>query len=136
MLLLMCLNEEEANYLLCELHEEICGSHVARTSLALKALRNGYFLPTMKVDAIDLIKRCNKCQRHACVPRKPSTEQLPLVVAGRSINRRSISFGPFPITPGQLKYLIVAVKYFIKWIRSKPLITITIEVFESLCGGT
>ena len=38
-----CWLHEEANYVLQELHEDVCGSHVARISLALKALRNGYF---------------------------------------------------------------------------------------------
>ena len=79
--LLMYLNEEEAKYVLRELHEGIYGSHIIGSSLTLKTLRNGYFWPTMKVDAPDLVKRCNKCQRHAYVPRKPSVEQTPLVVA-------------------------------------------------------
>ena len=43
MSLLMYLNEKEANYVLQELHEGICESHLLGTSLALKALRNGYF---------------------------------------------------------------------------------------------
>ena len=41
--LLMCLREEEADYVLRELHEGICGNHVGNSSLTLKALRNGYF---------------------------------------------------------------------------------------------
>ena len=67
----MCLIEEESDYMLRELHEGICGSHVARTSLALKALRNEYFWLMMKADALDLMKRCDKCQRHAHLLRKP-----------------------------------------------------------------
>ena len=43
MLLLMCLWEEEVDYVLQELHEGICGNHVASSSLTLEALRNGYF---------------------------------------------------------------------------------------------
>ena len=43
MSLLMCLNDEEVEYVLRELHEGIYGSYVGGTSLALKALRNGYF---------------------------------------------------------------------------------------------
>ena len=61
MLLLMHLNEEKANYVLKELHERICGSHVTKASLAFKALGNGYFWLTMKADALDLVKRCDKC---------------------------------------------------------------------------
>ena len=62
MLLLMCLDDEEVNYMLRELYEGICRSHVAGTSLACKTIRNGYFWLTMKADALDLVKRCDKCQ--------------------------------------------------------------------------
>ena len=58
---LMCLNEHEANYMLRELHEGIYGSHITSASLTPKALRNGYFRLIMKVNVINLVKRCDKC---------------------------------------------------------------------------
>ena len=61
LLLLMCLNEDETNYVLRELHEGIYGSHIISASLALNALKNGYFLLTMKANALELAKRCEKC---------------------------------------------------------------------------
>ena len=45
--LIMCLNKKEVNYMLRELHEWICRSHIAKASLALKTLRNTHFGPTM-----------------------------------------------------------------------------------------
>ena len=54
--LLICLTNDEGTYVLRELHEGICGSYVVGTSLAFKALRNGYFQPIMKVNALDLVK--------------------------------------------------------------------------------
>ena len=65
--LLIYLTDVESNYVLRELHERICGIHVTGTSLALKALRMDIL-----VDTLDLVKRCDKCQRHAHVLRKPS----------------------------------------------------------------
>jgi len=35
--------------------------------------------------------------------------------------------GPFSPGNGQVKFLIVAVDYFIKWIEAKPLTTITAQ---------
>jgi hypothetical protein len=33
--------------------------------------------------------------------------------------------GPLPLAQGNLKYVVVAVEYFLKWIEAKPLATIT-----------
>ena len=41
--LLRCLNSVESTKVLREIHEGICGNHAAGTSLALKALKQGYF---------------------------------------------------------------------------------------------
>ena len=35
--------------------------------------------------------------------------------------------GPFPQAPGQVKYLIVGIDYFTKWIEAEPLATITAQ---------
>ena len=35
--------------------------------------------------------------------------------------------GPLPIAQGNLKYAVVAVEYFTKWIEAKPLVNITSE---------
>ena len=44
---LRCANTEEANYVLREIHEGICGNHTGARSLMGKALRVGYFWPTL-----------------------------------------------------------------------------------------
>ena len=41
--LVMCLIKDKGIYVLREFHEGICSSHAVTMSLALKALRNGYF---------------------------------------------------------------------------------------------
>ena len=35
--------------------------------------------------------------------------------------------GPLPTVQGKLKYAVVAVEYFTKWIEAKPLVNITSE---------
>jgi len=35
--------------------------------------------------------------------------------------------GPFPITVGQFKFIVVVIEYFTKWIEVEPLTTITTE---------
>ncbi|KAL0449087.1 UNVERIFIED_CONTAM: hypothetical protein Slati_1465100 [Sesamum latifolium] len=49
--LLICLAQEEGLHVLKEIHDGCCGSHIGTWALANKALRAGYFWPTMKQDA-------------------------------------------------------------------------------------
>ena len=44
---LKCINEEEANYILVEIHEGIYGDHVGPRSLVSKVIQIGYFWPTL-----------------------------------------------------------------------------------------
>jgi hypothetical protein len=38
--------------------------------------------------------------------------------------------GPLRLAQGNLKYVVVAVEYFLKWIEAKPLATITSATIE------
>ncbi|XP_074346612.1 uncharacterized protein LOC141685408 [Apium graveolens] len=67
--LLRCLNNEEQQQTLEAVHEGICGEHLAGRSLAFKILRQGFFWPTLRADAIDYAKRCVQCQLFATVPK-------------------------------------------------------------------
>ena len=40
---LKCVNEEEAKYILEEIHEGICGDHLGPRSLVGKVIKKGYF---------------------------------------------------------------------------------------------
>ena len=48
---LRCLNHEEADYVVREVHEGICGNHSGARLLVHKLLRAGYYWPTMLRDA-------------------------------------------------------------------------------------
>ncbi|XP_074356162.1 uncharacterized protein LOC141695852 [Apium graveolens] len=60
--LLRCVDLEEGNYILREVHEGICGNHSGGGSLALKVLRQGYYWPTMKEDAFKFVRACDHFQ--------------------------------------------------------------------------
>ncbi|GJT50775.1 reverse transcriptase domain-containing protein [Tanacetum coccineum] len=98
---LRCVGPLQANYVLREIHEGSCSIHAGPRFVVVKSLRSGYYWPTMHTDAIDLIRGCSDCQVHRPVPR------------------------PFPEGPGKVKFLIVAMDYFTKWIEAKPVATIT-----------
>ena len=44
---LKCFDEEEAKYILEEIHKGICGDHIGPRSLVSKVIRTGYFWPTI-----------------------------------------------------------------------------------------
>ena len=66
---LRCINEEEAKYILEEIHEGIYGDHASPRSLISKVIRMGYFWPTLQKDAKEFVKKCDKCQRFGNVQR-------------------------------------------------------------------
>ncbi|XP_062176123.1 uncharacterized protein LOC133881194 [Alnus glutinosa] len=69
--LLKCLSAPEANYVLREIHERICGNHSGARMLAIKAVRAGYYWPTMTRDSMEFVRSCDKCQRFARVMKNP-----------------------------------------------------------------
>ncbi|GJY88175.1 reverse transcriptase domain-containing protein [Tanacetum coccineum] len=74
--------------------------HAGTRSVVAKAIRTGYCWPTMHADARKMIRECQDFQ-------------------GIDIA------GPLPKGPGKVKFLIVAIDYFTKWIEAKPVATIT-----------
>ena len=58
---LRCLSHGEANYVMKEVHEGICGNHSRARSLVHKLIQAGYYWPTMLKDAQAYVKACDKC---------------------------------------------------------------------------
>ena len=71
---LRCLCLEEAECVMREVHEGICGNHSGARSLMHKLIRAGYYWPTMMKDAQAYVKACDKCQRFSNLIRQPSEE--------------------------------------------------------------
>jgi len=55
--LLTCVDEEQANRILVELHKGIYGSHLGGRALSHKVTRAGYFWPTLKEDSQLYVKK-------------------------------------------------------------------------------
>ena len=77
--LLKCIGNEDANYVLREVHKGICGNHIEARTLAGKALRQGYYWPTMLKDATKLVRKCKICQEHAKISHLPSKPLTPII---------------------------------------------------------
>ena len=78
---LRCLSHNEADYVMREVHEGICGNHSGAWSLIHKLIRAGYYWPTMLKDAQAYVKTCNKCQRFSNLIKQPSKELTPMTAS-------------------------------------------------------
>ncbi|KAL0456208.1 UNVERIFIED_CONTAM: hypothetical protein Slati_0960000 [Sesamum latifolium] len=123
--LLRYLAQEEGLHVLKEIQDGYCGSHIGTWALANKALRAGYFWPTMKQDAHYFVNKCEKCQKHATLIHQPA-EPLNVMLSPCPFSQWGMDIvGPFPLAPGQRKFLLVAIDYFTKWVEAEPLARIT-----------
>ncbi|GJZ88962.1 reverse transcriptase domain-containing protein [Tanacetum coccineum] len=70
-------------------------------------------------------RECNDCQIHRPVPRNPQQNLTPITSPWPFYKWGIEIAGPFPEGPGKVKFLIVAIDYFTKWIEAKAVATIT-----------
>ncbi|GJZ78029.1 reverse transcriptase domain-containing protein [Tanacetum coccineum] len=84
-----------------------------------------YFLGPWLRDARMLIRACRDCQVHKPIPRNPQQKLTPITSPWPFYKWGIDIAGPFSEGPGKVKFLIVAMDYFIKWIEAKPVATIT-----------
>ncbi|XP_076925007.1 uncharacterized protein LOC143587659 [Bidens hawaiensis] len=57
--LLRCVDAEDANYLIREIHEGICGLHAGPRMTIAKIMNAGYYWPGMHMDAVHEIRKCD-----------------------------------------------------------------------------
>ncbi|GKD95207.1 reverse transcriptase domain-containing protein [Tanacetum coccineum] len=89
--------------------------HAGTRSVVAKALRIGYYWPTMHEDARKLSQACQDCQVHKHVPRNPQQTLSPITSLWPFYKWGIDIAGPFLEGPGKVKFLIVAIDYFTKF---------------------
>jgi hypothetical protein len=123
--LLKCLSRAKGQELMKEIHAGICGAHIGCRPLLGKVFRQGFYWPKAASDAAKLVQKCENCQRCTRDQKQPSS-LTQLIQPSWPLQRWGLDLlGPLPPAQGNLKYVVVAVEYFCKWIEAKPLATIT-----------
>jgi hypothetical protein len=123
--LLKCLSRTEGIKLMKEIHAGLCGSHIGSRPLLGKVFRQRFYWPKAASDATDLVQKCENCQKCARDQKQPSS-LTQLIQPTWPLQRWGLDLlGPLPPAQGNLKYVVVAVECFSKWIEAKPLDTIT-----------
>ncbi|XP_058759896.1 uncharacterized protein LOC131633201 [Vicia villosa] len=95
--LLKCVDASQALEILHELHEGINGQHLGGRSLARKALRARYYLPTKQQDTKEHVQKCDKCQRLADMHLAPPHELKSLSSPWHFSTWGMDLLGPFPV---------------------------------------
>lgn len=120
--LLICLEKEDVEHILIELHDGPASGHFSRETTAHKVLRRGYYWPTLFKDVHAHARKCQICLVNASRERRPTFplhlvtienpfEQWGLDVVGE-INQNSLKLR---------KYILTATDYFSKWTEEIPL---------------
>jgi hypothetical protein len=94
--------------------------------------RQGFYWPKAASDAVVLVQKCENCQKCARDQKQPSS-LTQLIQANWSLQRWGLDLlGLVPPAQGNLRYVVVAVEYFSKWIEAKPLATKTSITVQKL----
>ena len=79
----------------------------------------------MRKDYMRYVQRCEQCQKHAHLHHAP-LEELRWIHSPWAFHTWGIDIlGLFPLAIHQMKYLVVAIEYFTKWIEAEPVVQIT-----------
>ncbi|XP_071741151.1 uncharacterized protein [Rutidosis leptorrhynchoides] len=131
-----CVGPIEAEMIVDEVHNGSCALHSGYKTIAAKIMRMGYFWPSLYRDVANIVKRCKSFQRHAPHNRIPKHDMIH-VNSSWPFHKWAIDIvGPFPAGPGNVKFLIVAIDYFTKWVEAKAVRTITGVQANGLCEVT
>ena len=83
--LLRCLDAEEAEKIMNEVHAGVCRPHMNGYVLAKKILRAGYYWLTMERDCFHFVKKCNQCQIHGDLIHLTHSELHPMAAPWRFV---------------------------------------------------
>ena len=107
------------------MREGACGNHSGARSLIHKVVRAGYYWPTVQADAKAYVRVCDQCQRFSNIPRQPSEYLTPMMALWPFAQCGLDILGPFPVRTRHMKFLVVGIDYFTKWVDAELLASIT-----------
>lgn len=82
-------------------------------------MRVVYYMSTILRDNVEFINQCDKCQRFSNLTITPA-EILHWIISPWPFYQWGVDIlEPFHMTPSHLKYLLVGMEYFTKWVELK-----------------
>ena len=116
---LHCLKKEEAEKVMEEVHQGICGPHMNGRMLAKKILRIRYYWNTMETGCVDFVKSFHDCQIRVNLNHLPPSE-LYIMTSPWHFSVRGIDvIGRIaPKASNGHEYILVVIEYITKWVEA------------------
>ena len=121
---LRCLEDHEALEVLKDIHEGYCGNHTGGKSLGSKVLRTGYYWAMMKINAFLYAKKCDACQRHRNILRRPAESLHPIIPPWPFMKWGMDIIGKLLKALGGNVFMLVMKNYFSKWIEAATFVQV------------
>ncbi|XP_071740485.1 uncharacterized protein [Rutidosis leptorrhynchoides] len=134
--MMRCVGPIEAEMIVDEVHIGSCALHSGYKTIVAKIMRMGYFWPSLYRDVAKIIKHCKSCQRHAPQNRIPRHDMIPVNSLWPFHTWAIDIVGSFSAGPGNVKFLIVAIDYFTKWVEAKAFTSVAHPQANGLCEVT
>jgi hypothetical protein len=123
--LMKCILSATGKQLLEEVHAGQCGVHAASRTLVGKVFRSGFYWPTTKSDAAELVQRCEACQYLSKQQHLPAQQLQTIHVTWSFACWGLDMIGPFKKAQGGYTHVLIAIDKFTKWIEFKPIASLT-----------
>jgi transposase InsO family protein len=120
-----CVSSVTGKQLLDEIHSGQCGIHAASRTLVRKVFRSGFYWPTTKSDAVELVQRCEACQFLSKQQHLPAQQLQTIPITWLFACWGLNMIGPFKKAQGGYTHVLVAIDKFTKWIEYKPIASLT-----------
>jgi hypothetical protein len=124
--LMKCILLATGKQLLDEVHAGQCGIHAASRTLVGKVFGSGFYWPTAKSDAVELVQRCEACQYLSKQQHLPAHQLQTIPVTWSFACWGLDMIGPFKKAQGGYTHVLVAIDKFTKWIEFKPIVSLTL----------
>jgi len=125
--LLKCITPNQADYVMQEIHDRVCGTHSRAITMAAKILQANYYWSTVQSDCIDFVRKCVKCQEYGSLSHQRLEDLHYTLSSWPFVKWEMDIIGPFTPRKGQCKFLLVGIDYSTMWIEVKSLTAITVR---------
>jgi hypothetical protein len=113
------LGEEEAEILMGEIHEGVCGAHQSAFKMKWMIRNNNYYRTTIFEYCFKYYKGCQECQKFGSIQRVPASAMNPIIKSWPFKGWVIDSIGQiYPLSRRGHKFVLVATDYFTKWFEA------------------